>query len=94
MLVSTVMARTRGAAIPSRAASSLLACDGRLHHLLAAQSVDVEEVDPEPGRRLRRLGDGVRDVVELEVEEDAVAGALEFPDEVRTLGREQPALRP
>ena len=38
-----------------------------------ARGVDVDHPDAEPRRRADRAGDGVRDVVELQVEEHAVA---------------------
>ena len=47
----------------------------RLDHRPPAQAVDVHERDAQVRRARDRAGDGVRDVVELEVEEDLVAPA-------------------
>ena len=51
----------------------------------------VDHPDPEPGRRRNRPRDGVRDVVELQIEEHAVASRRELLDERRPLAGEQPA---
>ena len=59
------------------------------HHGRAARRVDVEHPDAEPRRRGTGLRCGVRDVVELEVEEHAEAAADELAHESRVGGREE-----
>jgi len=51
--------------------------------------VQVRHVYVEPRQRAHRLLDGVRDVAEFEVEEDAVSAALDLADDLRPLGVEQ-----
>ena len=64
-LVSTVTATTL---VPGRRGRL-----GVLHHRPAAGGVDGEDRRLERAQRLDRLGDGVGDVVELEIEEDRQA---------------------
>ena len=63
----------------------------RAHHRRAAGRVDVDHPDAEPRGRGDRAGDGVRDVVELQVEEHAIAAADQLFDERRAVAGEQPA---
>ena len=53
----------------------------RLHHRVAAARVDVEDVGTEVHERAEPAGHGVRDVVELEVEEDVLALAAQPADD-------------
>ena len=55
---------------------------GPLHHLASAAGVQREHADREPGAGLDRLGDGVGDVVQLQVEEDLEAQAGDFANAV------------
>ena len=64
---------------------------GRLHHRHAARGVHVDHPGAGRDRRLDRLRHGVRDVVELEVEEHRGARVGERADERRAFQREQPA---
>ena len=50
-----------------------------------AGGVDVDHPDAEPRGRGDRAGDGVRDVVELQVEEDAIAARDELLDDARAV---------
>src|SRR5205085_3701439 len=58
-------------------------------HLAAARGVYVENRDAEAHGLAARGGDRVRDVVKLQVEEDARARCDEFADEVGACGCEQ-----
>jgi hypothetical protein len=49
--------------------------------------VHREELDVQGSRRADGAGDGVGDVVQLEVEEDATAAAPELTHDLRALGR-------
>ena len=71
MLVSTVTAITSGFARSSRARGLGRGLRGRLHHRHTARGVDVDHPRTRGDRRLDRLRDGVRDVVKLQIEEDA-----------------------
>src|SRR5690606_17742881 len=51
--------------------------------------MEGEERDAEFGRGLDRLGDGVGDVVVLEVEEDVVAAITQLSDDVRAAAGEE-----
>jgi len=60
-----------------------------LHHGLRAGGVQVHNVGPQGREHTHGLFHGVGDVVQLEIEEDGVAAALELADDVRSLGVEQ-----
>ena len=62
-----------------------------LHHARAAGGVNVDHPHAERCRRRHRRGDGVRDVVKFQVEEDSCPAARQRADDVRTLGGEEPA---
>ena len=53
--------------------------------------MDVHHPHAEPRRRRDGAGHSVRDVVELEVEEHAIAARHQFLHEGRAVGREEPA---
>src|SRR3546814_4178549 len=65
-------------------------------HRTAARGVDGEDRGFERAQRLNRLGDGVRNVVELEVEEDRQAELRHLMDAVMAVGAEEfePELEP
>ena len=65
-----------GAALRRRGVGDRLARGGE--HRAAAGGVNVQHPDAEPRRRGASLRDGVRDVVELEIEKD-VEAALDHP---------------
>ena len=89
MLVSTVTAITSGRGRPSAAAVLRADFRGRLHHRAAAGRVHVDHPRARRHRGLHRAGDGVRDVVKLQIEEDAIALARELADHRRSRGREE-----
>ena len=91
MLVSTVTAITSGAGVPRRAAVSLRRIVRGAHHCGAAARVNVDHPDAQRCRRRDRRGDGVGNVVVLEIEEHAVAALGERADRARSFGGEQPA---
>lgn len=62
--------------------------DGPLHHLAATAGVEREHLDRKWGDRFDGLGDGVGDVVELEVEKDVKAEVGDFADAVGAAGGE------
>lgn len=64
----------------------LLGLDGPLQHLAATAGVEREHADGELGGGLDCFGDGVGDVVELEVEEDVEAQVGDFADGVGAAG--------
>ena len=64
----------------------LLGFDGPLHHLAAAGGVQGEHLDREGRDGFDGLGDGVGNVVELEVEEDIKAEVGDFTNAVGTTG--------
>ena len=66
----------------------LLSFDGPLHHLAASAGVEREHLDRKWGDRFDGLGDGVWDVVELQVEKDVEAEVSNFADAVRAAGGE------
>ena len=66
----------------------LLGFDGPLHHLAAAGGVQGEHLDREGRDGFDGLGDGVGDVVELEVEEDVKAEVGDFANAVGAAGGE------
>jgi len=66
----------------------LLGSRGPLHHLASAAGVQGEHADGELGAGLDGFGDGVGDVVELEVEEDVEAEVGDFADGVGSAGGE------
>ena len=55
-----------------------------LHHRVAAARVDVEDVGAEVHQRAEPACHGVRDVVELEVEEDVLALTAQPADDFAT----------
>jgi len=63
--------------------------DGGFEHLAAARGVDVEHGDAEVGGFGDGGGDGVGDVVELQVQKDFTAGGDEIADDLRAFGGEQ-----
>lgn len=63
--------------------------DGGFEHSGATGGVDCQELGAEGGDGADGTGDRVRDVVELEVEEDGEAAAAQFGDDGRTLGAEE-----
>ena len=63
--------------------------DRGAHHLDGAGGVDIAHVDVEPRQHGHRLLHGVGNVVELEVEENAVAPALDFAHDGRAFGVEK-----
>ena len=77
-LVSTVTAISSGARPCSSRRPSAHRVARGLEHRAAAAGVHVQHPDAEPRRRGAGLGDGVRNVVELEIEKDAKA-ALDHP---------------
>lgn len=62
---------------------------GPAYHLRAACCVEGEHFDGEGGDALDGLGHGVGDVVELEIEEDAVSAVGDLTDEVGAVGGEE-----
>jgi hypothetical protein len=86
--VGRLEARQHGDAEDLRLAQALGATharhvgDGALHHRETTRRVDVEHADAEPRRLDAGGGDRVRDVVELEVEEDVGAARLHHADDV------------
>ena len=62
--------------------------DRRLHHRPPAEAVHVDERDAEARGARDRAGHGVRDVVELEVEEDLLAACHDLADELGAGGGE------
>lgn len=66
----------------------LLGFDGPLHHLAAAAGVKREHLNRKWGDGFDGLGDGVGDVVELEVEENIEAEIGDFADAVGAAGGE------
>ena len=60
--------------------------DGGLHHFPAARGVQVGHMHAQPREVLHRLADGVGDVVQLEVEKDAVAALEDAADHIRACG--------
>jgi len=66
----------------------LLGFDGPLHHLAAAGGMQREHLDRERRDGFYGLGDGVGDVVELEVEEDIETEVGDFAHAVGTAGGE------
>ena len=62
--------------------------DGPLHHLAAAGGMQGEHLDRERRDGFDGLGDGVGDVVELEVEENIEAEIGDFADAVGAAGGE------
>ena len=85
MLVSTVTAMTSGGSRRSRCGGLARGVPRRLHHARAARRVNVDHPHAERRRGRHRGRDGVRDVVKLQVEEDAVAAARQRADDVRAL---------
>ena len=61
---------------------------GPADHFGASGSVDCEHFDRECGDALDGFGDGVGDVVKLEVEEDAVSAVSDLAHEVGAVGGE------
>lgn len=62
---------------------------GLFHHRAAARSVDGQDRGFERTQRLDRLGNGVRDVMQLEVEEDRQAELRHFVHPVMAVGAEE-----
>ena len=91
MLVSTVTAITSGGVHVALGGRLVRRVARGLHHRRAAARVHVDHPHAEPGRRRDGRRHGVGDVVELEVEEDAVAALGERPHHRRAFRREQPA---
>ncbi len=58
-------------------------------HGRAASGVDGEELGADGGDGTNGAGDGVRDVVELEVEEDGAAAMAQFADDGGAFGDEE-----
>ena len=56
---------------------------GGAHHVLAAAGVDGEHLHAETCGSSDGLGDGVRDVVKFEVEENGGTGAANLADDLR-----------
>ena len=83
-LVSTVTASTSGWAGDWAAASA-----AAFSILLPPRGVDGHHADAQLGGRLDGRGDGVRDVVELEVEKNLPAGGDQVAHNLRPLGREE-----
>ena len=89
MLVSTVTAMTSGGVRPSRCRGLVRRVARGLHHARPAGRVHVHHPHAERRRRRHRLRDGVGNVVELQVEEDAVAArvnarTMSGPSEVKS----------
>jgi hypothetical protein len=61
----------------------------RPHHLRSAEGVNVENRNPETRGGLNRAGNRVRDVVKLEIEENALARLYDFADKLRAFRGEQ-----
>ena len=83
-LVRTVTARTSGLA---DAWTGRL--DGSFQHLAPTGGVDGQHRDAELAGRVYGGGDGVGDVVELQVEKDFTAGSDKVADHLRPLGGEE-----
>jgi hypothetical protein len=62
---------------------------GGFEHLRSTDPVHGEQPDAKRGRRARRAAHGVRDIVQLEVEEYVAAGFEDARNDRRTRRREQ-----
>ena len=91
MLVSTVTAMTSGGGVPVRAAVSCAASPAASIIVLppAACTLTIQHAERRGGGD--RLRDGIRDVVKLQVEEDAIALVDQRAHDRRALRGEQAA---
>src|SRR5262249_31076915 len=64
-------------------------CARASHHVQAARRVDVDHPHAKPRRSADGASDGVRDIVEFQIEEDAVALCDQFFDEPGTVAGEE-----
>ena len=96
MLVRTVTAITSGACRPSFAAVSRAASRRRLHHRRVPPDAWTLIIHTPSDCRRDRLRDRVRDVVEFQVEEDAVAALGQCANErgPSSVNRRLPILKP
>ena len=91
MLVSTVTAMTSGGCPPFARGGFARGVARGLHHPRAARRVHVHHPHTERSGGSHGGRDGVRDVVELQVEENAAAIARERSDDVGAFGGEEAA---
>ena len=61
----------------------------RFHHGNCSGGVEIAHIHVQPGQHRHGFADGVRDIVQLKVKEDAVSAAFDFADDGGTFCVEQ-----